>query len=98
MYGGDETTCGRDRLGAHHATRHRHSEDLGSDSAKVPRGSIASRPSIPQILPVQIAGEVKDFNPEDFIERKEIKKMDIFIQYALGAGSMAVEHARTEDH
>jgi 3-oxoacyl-[acyl-carrier-protein] synthase II len=43
--------------------------------------------------PVQVAGEVKDFNPEDFIERKEIKKMDIFIQYALGAGTMAVEHA-----
>jgi 3-oxoacyl-[acyl-carrier-protein] synthase II len=41
----------------------------------------------------QVAGEVKDFNPEDFIERKEIKKMDIFIQYALGAGTMAVENA-----
>ncbi len=44
-------------------------------------------------FPCQIAGEVKDFNPEDFIERKEIKKMDIFIQYALAAGSMAVEDA-----
>jgi 3-oxoacyl-[acyl-carrier-protein] synthase II len=44
-------------------------------------------------FPVQIAGEVKDFDPEDFIERKEIKKMDIFIQYALGAGAMAVEDA-----
>jgi 3-oxoacyl-[acyl-carrier-protein] synthase II len=43
--------------------------------------------------PVQIAGEVKDFNPEDFIERKEIKKMDVFIQYALGAGSMAIADA-----
>jgi 3-oxoacyl-[acyl-carrier-protein] synthase II len=41
----------------------------------------------------QMAGEVKDFNPEDFIERKEIKKMDIFIQYALGAGTMAIESA-----
>ena len=44
-------------------------------------------------FPVQIAGEVKDFNPEDFIERKEIKKMDVFIQYALSAGSMAIEDA-----
>jgi 3-oxoacyl-[acyl-carrier-protein] synthase II len=42
---------------------------------------------------VQIAGEVKDFNAEDFIERKEIKKMDVFIQYALSAGSMAIEDA-----
>jgi 3-oxoacyl-[acyl-carrier-protein] synthase II len=44
-------------------------------------------------FPVQIAGEVKDFDPEDFIERKEIKKMDVFIQYALSAGSMAIEDA-----
>jgi len=36
-------------------------------------------------FPVQIAGEVKDFNPEDFIEKKEIKKMDLFIQYSLAA-------------
>jgi 3-oxoacyl-[acyl-carrier-protein] synthase II len=43
--------------------------------------------------PAQMAGEVKDFNPEEFIERKEIKKMDVFIQYALGAGTMAVENA-----
>jgi 3-oxoacyl-[acyl-carrier-protein] synthase II len=45
-------------------------------------------------FPVQIAAEVKDFDPEDFIERKEIKKMDVFIQYALGAGSMAVDDAK----
>ncbi len=44
-------------------------------------------------FPCQIAGEVKDFTPEDFIERKELKKMDIFIQYALAAGTMAVEDA-----
>jgi 3-oxoacyl-[acyl-carrier-protein] synthase II len=42
-------------------------------------------------FPVQIAGEVKDFNPEDFIEKKEIKKMDLFIQYALGAAHFAME-------
>jgi 3-oxoacyl-[acyl-carrier-protein] synthase II len=41
--------------------------------------------------PVQIAGEVKDFNPEDFIEKKEIKKMDLFIQYALAAAQFAME-------
>jgi 3-oxoacyl-[acyl-carrier-protein] synthase II len=42
-------------------------------------------------FPVQIAGEVKDFNPEDFIEKKEIKKMDLFIQYALAAAQFAME-------
>ncbi len=42
-------------------------------------------------LPVRIAGEVKDFNPEDYIEKKEIKKMDLFIQYAMGAAQLAME-------
>lgn len=42
-------------------------------------------------FPSQIAGEVKDFNPEDYIEKKEIKKMDTFLHYALAAGKMAVE-------
>jgi 3-oxoacyl-[acyl-carrier-protein] synthase II len=41
--------------------------------------------------PVRIAGEVKDFVAEDFIEKKEIKKMDLFIQYALGAAHFAME-------
>ena len=38
----------------------------------------------------RIAGEVPDFKAEDYIEAKEIKKMDLFIQYALGAASMAM--------
>src|SRR5690349_13662687 len=42
-------------------------------------------------LPVKIAGEVKDFNAEDYIDKKEIKKMDLFIQYALGAAHYAME-------
>jgi 3-oxoacyl-[acyl-carrier-protein] synthase II len=41
----------------------------------------------------RIAGEVPDFKAEDFIESKEIKKMDLFIQYALGAAAMAVEES-----
>jgi 3-oxoacyl-[acyl-carrier-protein] synthase II len=42
----------------------------------------------------QIAGEVKGFNPEDFIDKKEVKKMDIFIQYALAAGTQAIQDAQ----
>lgn len=42
-------------------------------------------------LPTQIAGEVKDFNAEDFIDKKEIKKMDLFIQYALAAAQLAMD-------
>ena len=39
----------------------------------------------------RIAGEVPDFKAEDYIEPKEIKKMDLFIQYALGAAAMAMD-------
>ena len=42
----------------------------------------------------QIAGEVKDFDPAQFIEKKEIKKMDTFIHYAVGASQLAVDDAK----
>ncbi|MDY0262512.1 beta-ketoacyl-ACP synthase II [Syntrophotalea acetylenica] len=45
-------------------------------------------------LPSQIAGEVKDFDAEAFIEKKEIRKMDLFIQYALAAAEEAVKDSR----
>ena len=41
----------------------------------------------------QIAAEVKDFDPADYIEKKEIKKMDTFIQYAIAASQEAVDDA-----
>jgi len=41
----------------------------------------------------QIAGEVTDFDPACFIEKKEIKKMDTFIHFAVGASQMAVDDA-----
>ncbi len=50
----------------------------------------------PSELPSQIAAEVKDFDPADFIEKKEIKKMDRFIQFGVAAARMAVEDARLE--
>ncbi len=42
----------------------------------------------------KIAGEVKGFAPEAYIEKKEIKKMDLFIQYALAATKEALEDAQ----
>ena len=44
----------------------------------------------PTDFPTRIAGEVRDFRAEDYIEKKEIKKMDLFIQYAMAAADMAV--------
>jgi 3-oxoacyl-[acyl-carrier-protein] synthase II len=49
-----------------------------------------SRFSNIEAYPSQIAGEVPDFSPADFIEPKEIKKMDLFIQYAVAAAAMAM--------
>ncbi|HEY7164048.1 MAG TPA: beta-ketoacyl-ACP synthase II [Candidatus Binatia bacterium] len=39
----------------------------------------------------RIAGMVPDFRAEDFIEPKEIKKMDLFIQYSVAAAAMAMQ-------
>jgi 3-oxoacyl-[acyl-carrier-protein] synthase II len=41
----------------------------------------------------RIAGEIRDFDPLTFIERKEIRKMDLFTQYAVAAATLAVEDA-----
>src|SRR5437762_11521768 len=38
----------------------------------------------------RIAGEVKDFDPLQFIEKKDVKKMDIFIQFAIAAADGAM--------
>lgn len=44
----------------------------------------------------KIAGEVKGFNPEDYVERKEVRRMDLFIQYAVAASKIAVEDSGLE--
>lgn len=43
--------------------------------------------------PTRIAGEVRDFNPLDFIDRREVRKMDLFIQFAVAAAQLAVDDA-----
>jgi 3-oxoacyl-[acyl-carrier-protein] synthase II len=42
----------------------------------------------------RIAGEVKNFDPRQFDEKKDVKKMDVFIQFALAASQFAVDDAR----
>jgi len=41
----------------------------------------------------RIASEVKGFDPLRFIEKKDVKKMDVFIQYAIAASQFAVDDA-----
>ena len=42
----------------------------------------------------RFAGEVKNFEPLQFIEKKELKKMDIFIQFAVAASQYAIDDAK----
>ncbi|NQY64073.1 MAG: beta-ketoacyl-ACP synthase II [Alteromonadaceae bacterium] len=46
--------------------------------------------------PTHFAGLVKDFNAEDYMPRKDAKKMDLFIQYGVAAGVQAVKHSGLE--
>jgi len=44
----------------------------------------------------QIAGEVKGFDPLQFIDKKDVKKMDVFIQYAVAAAQFAMDDSKLE--
>jgi 3-oxoacyl-[acyl-carrier-protein] synthase II len=46
--------------------------------------------------PCRIAGEVKGFNPEDWVSKKDVKKMDLFIHYAMAAAEIAMKDAAFE--
>ncbi len=46
---------------------------------------------------VKISGEVKNFNPEDYMEPKAAKKMDRFIQFAMVAADEAIKDAKLEE-
>ena len=45
----------------------------------------------------QFAAEVKNFDPTDYIERKETRRMDPFVQFAVAAASEAIASARLDD-
>src|SRR5688500_7600580 len=42
----------------------------------------------------RIAGEVKDFRSEDFMDRKDARRADLFVQYAIAGTSKAVAQAK----
>src|SRR5262249_59704797 len=44
----------------------------------------------------KIAGEVRGFVPETWIDKKEVKKFDTFIQYAIAASDIAVADAKLD--
>ena len=47
-------------------------------------------------FPVKIAGEVQGFDPSEYIDHKEVKKMDRFIHYAVACSKMALDDSGIE--
>lgn len=45
-------------------------------------------------FPTRIAGEVKDFDPSTYMDKKDVKRTDRFVQFAIAATKMALEDAR----
>ena len=44
-------------------------------------------------IPVKVGGRVKDFDPTQFIDSKDIRRLDTFVQYGVSAGIQAIEDA-----
>lgn len=71
---------------------------LGNTAEETWAGLVAGRSGVDLIthfdttdFPVRFAGEVKNFDPEKFIHKKEVKKMDVFIHYAIAAAQEAMD-------
>ncbi len=76
---------------------------LGTGNKKTWEGICEGRSGIgritkfdPSPLKTQIAGEVLDFEPEAFMESKEIRRSDPFIQYAVAATKLALDDANLQ--
>lgn len=74
---------------------------LGNTAAETWKNLLAGHSGVGQItrfdttgFPVTIGAEVKGFDPAQWMDRKDVKKMDTFIHYALAAAKMAVDDAR----
>lgn len=73
---------------------------LGTGTEKSWKNLLAGQSGVGEItlfdateFPVRIAAEVKDFNAEDFMEKKEVRKFDRFIHFALAATDFATRMA-----
>src|SRR2546428_9781218 len=76
---------------------------LGSSAEKTWDGIVAGRSGIgpitrfdPTGLETTIAGEVRDFDPLDYMDRKEIRRSDRFVHFAVAAAGQALKSARLE--
>src|SRR5256886_8501560 len=76
---------------------------LGASVEKTWRGLIEGKSGIgpitrfdPAGLETQIAGEVKDFDPLDYMDRKEVRRADRFAQFAVAAAGQALQDAKLQ--
>jgi 3-oxoacyl-[acyl-carrier-protein] synthase II len=76
---------------------------LGNDVETTWQNLIAGKSGIgpltrvnPDDYPAKVAAELKDFNPENYMDKREARKMDRFTQYAVAASLMAVKDANLE--
>lgn len=76
---------------------------LGNGADKLWQSVKNGRSGISQIeridvadLPTQVAAEIKDFDPSLFINKKEIRRMDRYSQYAMAAAKMAVDESKLD--
>lgn len=49
-----------------------------------------------ELFPAKVAAEIRDFKPEDFMDKKEARRMDRFTQFAIAASFMAVKDANLD--
>jgi len=73
---------------------------LGTGTEATWEGLLAGRSGVAEVasfdakdLATRIAAEVKDFKPEDYIDRREARRMDRFAQFAVAAAEMAVKQS-----
>jgi 3-oxoacyl-[acyl-carrier-protein] synthase II len=71
---------------------------LGNDTSATWQGLLEGRSGVGPVTrfdasayPSRIAGEIKDFEPTLYLEKKEVKKCDFFIQYAIAASQLALD-------
>lgn len=76
---------------------------VGNTAQEVWEGLLAGRSGMAEITafeltghPVRFAAEVKNFDPHNFIEKKEARKMGRFIHFALAASAEAMQHANLQ--
>ena len=76
---------------------------VGLDTAESWRNLLAGKSGVAPIthfdttgFSVSIAAEVKGFNPLQYIEKKELKKMGLFIQFSLAAAHQAVQQSQLQ--